>query len=153
MIDITDDLIDFTELTNSVRSHRAGAVVLFLGTVRELTGTAQTDSLDYQAHETMAVKSLRKLEDQARDKWSLQGVAIVHRVGHLDPGEISVAVAVSSPHRQEAFEAGSWIMDTLKQTVPIWKKENRPDGSTDWIHPGVPDGEAPLKPNSPEVAS
>ena len=153
MVEITNDAIDFTQLTNSVRSSRAGAVVLFLGTVRDLTGTAQTDSLDYQAHESMAVKSMQKLEDQAREKWPVEGIAIMHRVGHLEPGEISVAVAVSSPHRQEAFDAGRWLIDTLKETVPIWKKENRPDGSTDWVHPGVPDGKSPLKTLPPGVST
>lgn len=127
-------------LTEGVRSPLAGAVILFLGTVRELTGQKRTSALDYEAYPGMAEKLLGEVEMEARVRWPLVNVALVHRLGHLELGDISVAVAVSSPHRDQAFEAGRFLIDTLKERVPIWKKENWADGSTEWVHPGVEAG-------------
>jgi molybdopterin synthase catalytic subunit len=137
MIELTESEIDYEALTEQVRSPLAGAVCLFLGTVRELTGDRRTESLDYQAYPEMARKTLAKLEADARLRWPLVEVGIVHRLGHLELGAVSVAVAVSSPHRRDAFEACQWIMDTLKQVVPIWKQENWADGTSEWVHPGL----------------
>lgn len=123
MTAITRDPIDFTTLTEQVRSPHAGAVVLFLGTVRDLTGEEVTESLDYTAYEPMAERQLAALEADIRRRWPVEGVALVHRLGRLGVGEISVAVAVSCPHRAEAFEAGRYAIDTLKQIVPIWKRD------------------------------
>ena len=134
---LTREPIDYTALTESVRSDQAGAVVLFLGTVREMTADRRTVALDYDAYPEMAIAKLAELESEARRRWPVVEVGIVHRLGHLDLGEISVAVAVSSPHRQDAFEAGRFLIDTLKVTVPIWKKENWSDGTTEWVHPGM----------------
>lgn len=135
MIELTTNAIDFNAVTESVRSHSAGAVVLFLGTVREFTGDAQTSSLEYEAYPAMAVRGMEELDHEARERWRLVSVSIVHRTGHLDLGEVAVAVAVSSAHRKEAFEAGQWLLDTLKQRVPIWKKELYANGQTEWVHP------------------
>jgi molybdopterin synthase catalytic subunit len=110
-------------------------VVLFLGTTRELTGGRQTVTLDYECYEEMAQRKLAELEDQARQRWPILHCAIVHRLGRVDVGEASVAVAVSSAHRQPAFEAGQWLIDTLKVVVPIWKCEHWADGTTEWVHP------------------
>ncbi|MEX2286653.1 MAG: molybdenum cofactor biosynthesis protein MoaE [Planctomycetaceae bacterium] len=137
MIQLTQDEIDYTRLTESVRSPSAGAVVLFLGTVREMTDGRETVALDYDAYHEMALAKLAEVEADASDKWPLVATAIVHRLGHLEVGEISVAVAVSSAHRNEAFEAGRHMIERLKQCVPIWKKENWGDGSTEWVHPGL----------------
>jgi molybdopterin synthase catalytic subunit len=137
MIEITESAIDHAALTERVRSHRAGAVCTFLGTVREMTGQMQTRSLDYEAYPEMALKKLAELEDQARRRWPIIDLALVHRVGHLDLGEISVVVAVSCPHRSEAFEACRWLIDTLKEVVPIWKRETWADGTEEWVHPGL----------------
>ncbi len=135
VLSITSSPIDSAAVTESVRDHRAGAVVLFLGTVREFTGETQTSSLNYEAFEDMAVASLKEITEAAQQKWSLVRCAVVHRVGPLELGEIAVAVAVSSAHRGPAFEAGQWIMDTIKQKTPIWKKELYADGTTEWVHP------------------
>ena len=135
MIRLTENPIDFTAVTESVRSHRAGAVVLFMGTVREFTGDVQTESLEYEAYVEMAEASMKQLSEEAQEKWPLMGVSIVHRSGHLNLGDIAVAVAVSAGHRREAFEAGQWLIDTLKERTPIWKKEHYADGETEWIHP------------------
>jgi molybdopterin synthase catalytic subunit len=135
MITLTQQTIDFSSLTESVRSHNAGAVVLFLGTVREFTGTAHTAWLEYEAFPEMAVAAMQRLEAEAMQKFDVIEVAISHRYGRLELGDIAVAVAVSSPHRAQAFEAGRWLIDTLKECVPIWKKEHYTDGATEWLHP------------------
>ncbi len=138
MIEITEDPIDHAALTEHVRSNLAGAVCTFLGTVRELTGERRTSSLDYEAYPEMALKKLAEIEAEVRRRWPVIEAAIVHRVGHLDLGEISVVVAVSCPHRHESFEACQWLIDTLKDVVPIWKKEVWADGREEWVHPGLP---------------
>lgn len=137
MIELTNNAIDVAAVLQHVQSARAGAVVLFLGTTREFTGQRQTVSLDYECYPEMAAKKLEELEAEARRRWPICECAIVHRLGHLELTEASVAVAVSSPHRDDAFEAGRWLIDTLKQVVPIWKKENWADGTTEWVHPGM----------------
>jgi molybdopterin synthase catalytic subunit len=137
MIEITAAPIDHAALTERVRTPLAGAVCTFLGTVRELTGDRRTASLEYEAYPDMALKKMAELEAEARRRWPIIDVAVVHRVGLLDLGEVSVVVAVSSPHRQQAFEACQWLIDTLKDVVPIWKKELWADGSEEWVHPGI----------------
>ena len=137
MIELTHEVIDYQALTEKVRSDQAGAVVLFLGTVREMTGARQTVALDYEAFSEMALAKMQELETATRERWPVVNVGIVHRLGHLELGEISVAVAVSSPHRDVAFDAGRFLIDTLKVTVPVWKKENWADGTTEWVHPGT----------------
>lgn len=136
MIELTDQPIDMQTVTDSVRSTLAGAVVLFLGTVREFTDEAQTAFLEYAAYPQMAVIQLQQLCTEAQTRYGLIGVSVVHRTGRLAPGEVSVAVAVSAPHRGQAFSAGQWLMDELKQRVPIWKKEHYADGREEWQHPG-----------------
>ena len=137
MISLTHQPIDSATVLASVASTDAGAVVLFLGTTREFTRGRQTTSLDYECYPEMAEKKLAELESEARHRWPLTGCAIVHRLGHLELGEASIAIAVSSPHRQVAFEAGKWLIDTIKEVVPIWKQENWADGTSEWVHPGL----------------
>ncbi|HEY2154427.1 MAG TPA: molybdenum cofactor biosynthesis protein MoaE [Isosphaeraceae bacterium] len=136
MIAITQNPLDHAAITEGVRSNQAGAVCSFLGTVREMTGDRRTSSLDYEAYPEMALKKLAELEAEARTRWPIIEAALVHRVGHLDLGEISVVVAVSCPHRGQAFEACRWLIDRLKEVVPIWKKEVWADGTEEWVHPG-----------------
>jgi molybdopterin synthase catalytic subunit len=137
MIALTTQPIDTAALLAQVASHAAGAVVLFLGTTRETTAGRRTQSLDYECYPEMAERNLAELEAEARRRWPLTGCAIVHRLGHLELGEASIAIAVSSPHRQQAFEAGKWLIDTIKEVVPIWKQENWADGTSEWVHPGM----------------
>ena len=137
MVALTDQPISVPAVLERVQSPLAGAVVFFLGTTREVTGCRRTESLDYECYPEMATRKLAELEGEARRRWELIECAIVHRLGHIAIGEASVAVAVSSAHRQAAFEAGQWLIDSLKQSVPIWKKENWADGTTEWVHPGV----------------
>ncbi|MEM8678933.1 MAG: molybdenum cofactor biosynthesis protein MoaE [Planctomycetota bacterium] len=136
MIDLIDTPIDTTPLVDALRSPDAGAVVLFVGITREFTGDRRTLFLEYDAYRPMAKQEMEKLRDAALADWPLCGCAIVHRLGRVEISEASVAVAVSSPHRAEAFAAGEWLMQQLKVKVPIWKKEHWDDGSSEWVHPG-----------------
>ena len=137
MIRLTREPIDYHALTELVRRPNCGAVVTFLGTVRDLTGSEVTVALDYEAYPPMAEKKMAEIEADVRARWPVGEVAMVHRLGRLEVGEISVAVAVSSPHRAQAFEACRHAIDRLKELVPIWKKENWADGRTEWVHPSA----------------
>jgi molybdopterin synthase catalytic subunit len=137
MVELTTDAIDASDVVSRVADCNAGAVVLFLGTTREMTAGRRTVSLDYEGYPEMARKKMQELESEARRRWPIIECSIVHRLGHLEIGEASVAVAVSCAHRQPAFAAGQWLIDTLKQVVPIWKRENWADGSAEWVHPGT----------------
>ncbi len=137
MIRLTTEPIDYHALTEQVRRPGCGAVVTFLGTVRELTDGRETVALDYEAYPGMAEKKMAEIEADTRCRWPVGELAMVHRLGHLDVGDVSVAVAVSCPHRAEAFEACRHAIDRLKELVPIWKKENWKDGASEWVHPGA----------------
>jgi molybdopterin synthase catalytic subunit len=135
MIQLTHEPIDSATLLEHTQSPEVGAVVMFLGVSRRMTRGRETVQLTYDAYEEMAVKELGRLEAEARERWPLVECSIVHRLGLVPLGEASVAVAVASAHRREAFEAGEWLIDTLKQRVPIWKQEHWADGSSEWVHP------------------
>lgn len=134
---LTVEPIDSAALVARVSSSAAGAVVLFLGTVREMTAGRQTLRLHYDCYPEMAERKLAELEAEAVRRWSLSAAAVVHRLGRLELGEASVAVAVGAAHREAAFEAGRWLIDTLKEVVPVWKQEHWADGTTEWVHPGL----------------
>jgi len=137
MIQLTDNVIDTAALVDRARHPNAGAVVLFLGTTRELTNGRQTVALDYEAYREMAERRLAELESEARRRWPVVECMIVHRLGRVPTTEASVAIVVSAPHRGDAFAAAQWIIDTLKRDVPIWKREQWADGTTEWVHPGL----------------
>ena len=111
--------------------------MLFLGTTRELTDGRQTVALDYEAYNEMAERQLADLEAEARRRWPVIECSITHRLGRVPPTEASVAIAVSTTHRRDAFEAGQWLIDSLKHDVPIWKREQWSDGTQEWVHPGM----------------
>lgn len=135
MFALTHDPINYHALTESVRRPGCGAVCLFLGTVRDLTGDDETAFLEYTAYAVMAEAKLGQIVEEAVGRWPGGAVAVVHRLGRLAVGDISVAVAASTPHRQEAFAACRHVIDTLKRVVPIWKKDFRPDGAAGWSEP------------------
>jgi molybdopterin synthase catalytic subunit len=137
MVRLTRAAIDYQALTEQVRRDDCGAVVLFLGTVRDLTGERVTVALDYEAYPAMAEKKMAEIEAETRQRWPIGEMILEHRLGHLDVGEVSVAVVVSCPHRAQAFEACRHAIDRLKELAPIWKKENWADGNTKWVHPGT----------------
>ena len=135
MIQLTHEPIDAATLLERAQSPEAGAVVLFLGVARRMTDERETIELIYDAYGKMAAKELDRLEAEARERWPLVACSIVHRLGLVPLGESSVAVAASCPHRREAFEAAQWLIDTLKERVPIWKQEHWADGDSEWVHP------------------
>lgn len=120
------------EVLEAVRRPDAGAVALFLGTVRNHHEGKRVSAVRYHCFREMAEKELAKLAREAGSRWALGGVAIVHRVGPLQIGDVSVAIAVSSSHREEAFQACRFLIDTLKRTVPIWKEEFYEQGRA-WV--------------------
>lgn len=143
MIRLTHEPIDCHALTEQVRLPGCGAVVTFLGTVRDLTDGRITTALDYEAYPAMAEQKMAEIERETRGRWPVREIALVHRLGHLEVGEVSVAVAVSCPHRGDAFEACRHAIDRLKEIVPIWKKENHADGTGAWVHPGAEEQSCP----------
>ena len=139
MIELTTTPIDSNKALAAVTSPNCGAVVLFLGTTRKWTAeneaNKETIELAYECYEEMAMKELAKLEGLARAKWPIEHCVIIHRLGIVPLAEASVLVAVSCPHRNAAFEAAKFLIDTLKEHVPIWKKDIGPNGQSDWVHP------------------
>lgn len=135
MFKITTDVITGEEVREAVEGPDAGAVVLFFGTVRNNTDGRSVKCLEYEAYPPMAEKKMAEIAQEISDKWGLDRVAMVHRVGKLEIGEVSVAVAVASPHRKDGFEACKYAMDRLKQIVPIWKREVWADGEAEWVKP------------------
>ncbi len=131
MLELVRDPIRVDALLEAVRHPGAGAVVLFLGIVREHSRGRDVDHLEYEAYEALARSEIARIAAQAVQRWGVR-IAIVHRLGALAIGEISVAIAIAAPHRRDAFDAGRFAIDTLKQTVPIWKKEVWADGA-EWI--------------------
>ena len=138
MIDIQlkDTPLSTTECSDLVASPSTGGTVLFVGTVRNHTKGKAVVRLEFEAYAPMAVSEMRKIAAEAKSRWSVDKIVIHHRVGVLAIGEIAVIIAVATPHRKAAFEACQYAIDTLKETVPIWKKEIFEDGEV-WVaaHP------------------
>jgi molybdopterin synthase catalytic subunit len=126
---ITADTIDLAGTVASLKRGEDGAALVFEGIVRNQTRGRRTLYLDYEAYEPMAVQEMESLAEKALKQFQIRDVAIVHRLGRLQIGETSVLIAVASAHRAAAFEACRWLIDTLKKTVPIWKKEYFEDGA------------------------
>ncbi len=142
MFAIVERPIDLAALARAVRDAKAGAVVTFVGTTRNENAGRSVRRLEYEAYTAMAVKEMRALAAQAKSRWPLRKVAMVHRLGVVPVGEASVAIAVSAGHRAEAFEACHWLIDRLKEIVPIWKKEHYRGGEV-WI--GAQQGGPPAR--------
>jgi molybdopterin synthase catalytic subunit len=135
-IKISDAPLDISSCIDWVRSKECGGIDIFIGTVRDITKNKRVVRLEFEAYEKMAISEMKKIADDALQKWTVQKILIHHRVGILEPGEIPVIIAVAAAHRDAAFVACRYIIDTLKQTVPIWKKEIFDDGEV-WVaaHP------------------
>ncbi|MFQ5651548.1 MAG: molybdenum cofactor biosynthesis protein MoaE [bacterium] len=137
MVELTTERIDTERILRQVEDQTSGGVVLFLGRVRDHADGRQVERMDYEAYAEMALAKLRELEAKTRQKWPVKQMVILHRTGTLELGEVSVAIAVACAHRHEAFEACRYAIDTLKETVPIWKKEHFVDGQA-WVKGVVP---------------
>ena len=134
MIRVTRAPLALERLVRAVRDPAAGAVVTFLGTTRNENDGRHVVRLEYEAFARMAEREMRRLAAEASRRWPLRRVAIVHRIGVVPVGEASVAIAVSAGHRAEAFAACHWLIDRLKEIVPIWKREHFRGGQV-WIGP------------------
>jgi molybdopterin synthase catalytic subunit len=132
MIEITTQPLDPERITSLVRNDTNGAVATFLGTTRNNFQGKRVLKLEYEAFEEMALKKLEEIRQEMMAEFGIEDVAISHRIGPVDIGQISLVVAVASPHRKEAFFACHKAVDRLKETVPIWKKEVYEDGSR-WV--------------------
>ncbi|CCF82921.1 molybdopterin converting factor subunit 1 [Nitrolancea hollandica] len=129
---VIEEPIDLPAVTREVADPGAGAIATFVGTVRNTARGRDVLYLDYEAYPAAAEKMLARIGDEIADRWGIDRVAITHRIGRLEIGEASVAIAVSSPHRNEAFEACHYAIERIKQIVPIWKKEYYAGGDV-WI--------------------
>ena len=138
-IRVTDAPLEVSAADAALRDTRAGAVCVFLGTTRAVTGDRETAELRYEAYGEMALDELERLAGEAAARWPVLHTVLHHRTGVVAPAEASVLVGVSTPHRAEAFEAGRFLIDELKIRVPIWKNEVYEDGETEWVQPGIPD--------------
>ena len=132
MIKITDKPIQIDEAVKSATALGSGAINVFVGTVRNESKGKSVRWLEYEAFETMAISEMKQIIKTASEKWKILGFAVIHRVGTLHPGETAVVIAVSTPHRKESFEACEYIIDTLKERVPIFKKEVFENGE-EWV--------------------
>lgn len=132
LFEITGEKIDVNRVIEAVRRDEDGGIVTFAGVVRDNNRGKQVLYLEYEAYPEMALGKMREIGQEIIDRWGLSHIAIVHRVGHIDVGEASVVIAVSAPHRTEAFEACRFAIDRLKETVPVWKKEVYTDGE-EWL--------------------
>lgn len=135
-IQISQAPLDISLCYQKVQDASAGGNTLFVGTVRDQTKGKKVLRLDFEAYEPMAIKEMTKIAEYIVNQWSALHISIHHRVGSLDIGDIAVIIAVATPHRKAAFEACEYAIDTLKDTVPIWKKEIFEDGEI-WVaaHP------------------
>lgn len=132
MFAIVESSISLDDLAASVADQAAGAIATFLGMTRATNRGRKVLKLEYEAYADMAVAQLEKIADEAAQRWTITRVSIVHRIGVVPVGEVSVAIAVSAPHRGEAIAACHYAIDRLKQMVPIWKKEHFEGGEV-WI--------------------
>jgi molybdopterin synthase catalytic subunit len=129
VVELTRNVIDGDALVAKLKQPADGALVVFDGIVRDNTRGRKTLWLDYEAYEEMALEQMQKLARDASEKFAIDRVGIVHRLGRLEVGESSIVIVVTSAHRAAAFDACRWLIDTLKRTVPIWKKEHFADGA------------------------
>jgi len=142
---IVREPIDLRDIKEELEHPEDGAAILFEGVVRNNTRGRRTLYLDYEAYEGMALNEMERLAQAALERFKVRDVCLVHRLGRLEIGETSVVIGVASAHRAAAFEACRWLIDTLKKTVPIWKKEYFEDGAV-WAD-GEPFPQHPEEPN------
>ncbi|MDZ7900956.1 MAG: molybdenum cofactor biosynthesis protein MoaE [Arcicella sp.] len=132
MIQISAQPIDIQACIDAAQSERAGAIDVFVGTVRNHNNSKGVVRLEFETYDVMAVKKMEELANQARERWEIEKIVMIHRKGVLEIGDVAVVIAVSTPHRAASFEACQWLIDTLKQVVPIWKKEIYENGE-EWL--------------------
>jgi molybdopterin converting factor subunit 1 len=133
LVELTRNPISLDEVVRRVAGPERGGITLFVGTVRGVTGETRTDYLEYEAYPEMAEATLAQIAAEAQARWpGISAVSIVHRIGRLEVGDISIAIAVAAPHRHDTFPACHYIIDRVKEIAPIWKREVGPDGAA-WV--------------------
>jgi molybdopterin synthase catalytic subunit len=132
MATLSQAALDAAAMTAAAARPDCGAIVSFLGTTRNHHAGRAVERLEYEAYEPMALAALERIEREACTRFEIASCAIAHRLGEVPPAEASVVVVVASAHRGAAFDAGRWVMDELKRTVPIWKRERFADGGAEW---------------------
>jgi molybdopterin synthase catalytic subunit len=136
---IVREPIDPAHVLTLVGEDQDGASLLFLGVVRDHNDGRAVDGVQYDAYEEMAAQVLSEIVGEAASRAGTERVAALHRIGELDVGEVSVAIAVSSPHRAEAYEASRYVIEEIKKRLPVWKKERYSDGAVEWVEGRAPD--------------
>lgn len=134
---LTRDPIQTEEILKSIRTASDGAVVLFLGVVRDQNEGRVVEGIEYEAYQEMAVSVLTAIAREAGESADTERIAVAHRTGELEVGEVSLVIAVGTPHREEAYQASRYIIEEIKKRLPVWKKERFTDGETIWVE-GVP---------------
>jgi len=132
MFQIIHEVIDTSAVARSLQKDEDGAIVIFEGIVRDNARGKSVRFLEYEAYEPMALKKLEEVGEMVKSKFDIRDIAIVHRLGHMEVGECSTLIVIASAHRTDAFDACRFAIDTIKQIVPIWKKEFYADGEV-WI--------------------
>lgn len=132
---IVREPIDSNALIQRVSRPANGAVLLFLGVVRDVNDGRAVTGIEYSAYEAMATRELTDIAGEAAGRFGTADLAVEHRLGPLALGEASVGIAVAHPHRSEAYEASRWVIEEIKRRVPIWKRERYADGTREWVDP------------------
>ncbi|HTJ20948.1 MAG TPA: molybdenum cofactor biosynthesis protein MoaE [Gemmatimonadaceae bacterium] len=132
---LVDGPIDVTTLTHEVASTSNGATVLFVGTVRDVNDGRPVTGMEYSAYKSMAEREMSDIVREASEQYGTSDVVVEHRLGALELGEASVAIAVGHPHRDGAYAASRYVIEQLKRRVPIWKLEHYVDGTREWVDP------------------
>ena len=133
-IKISNEPLNAADSIATISDHECGGEVVFIGTIRNRTKGKTVMRLEYECYQSMALKEMRKIAAEALHRWTVKNILIHHRTGSLQVGDIAVVIVVSAPHREAAFNACRYAIDTLKKTVPIWKKEIFDDGE-EWVSP------------------
>ena len=129
---ITREKIDLERIRSDAHQPKAGAMILFCGDIRNHSHGKEVIAVEYDAYPSMAIKQIEKIVDFAKQQWPLEHVQVLHRLGKLEVLECSIVIAVASAHRKDAYQASQYIIDTIKRSVPIWKREYFADGTTEW---------------------
>ena len=131
---IVDRPIDVNALMKEVANVRHGATVFFIGTVRDTNDGSRVSGLDYSSYTGMAEQELATIVLEASERWDTSDIVVEHRIGSLELGEASVAIAVAHPHRAQAYEASRYVIEELKKRLPVWKREHYLDGRSEWVN-------------------
>ncbi|GAI15355.1 unnamed protein product [marine sediment metagenome] len=132
-VEITEEDIDTSAIIENIKSSSAGGIATFTGTVRDVSGGKKVVAIEMEAYDEMALDKLKEVASQAKDKFDIVDIAIVHRVGRMEVGETIVFIAVSAAHRAPGFDAARFAIDEIKRVVPLWKREIFEDGTGEWV--------------------